>query len=133
MTKTEFRDQFKRLRVCGYRLPVFTDATIDDVLTEWYATFKDCSGQEFSEAIDRLKREKTDTFWPATGELWAQIADVRKARRIRLQSRESGHGGPEMSDEMRQEFLKDFREFKERMLGKSMPDAAPQVAPEESA
>lgn len=130
MTKTEFGVQFKRLRVAGYRLPVFDGVKVDDVIDEWFGTFGSCSLSEFSTAIDNLKRVKTDTFWPATGELWAQVYEVRKARRIRLQSQESGNSWS-MSDADSEEFLAMLRECKERVIGKmTMPHAEPQTPPQ---
>lgn len=35
-----------------------------------------------SAAVDKLKQTKTDTFWPATGELWCLIREYRKACEI---------------------------------------------------
>lgn len=133
MNKAEFRGQFKRLRIAGYRMPVFDGVTVDDVLNEWFQTFQGCTVEEFSEAIDRLKREKTDTFWPATGELWALIFDIRKARAIRRQTNDHGVDWA-MSDEDVQDFLAVLRATKEKILGRmTMPHAEPQTKPEESA
>jgi hypothetical protein len=129
MTKAEFKEQFKRLRIAGYRLPLMDGVTVDDVLAEWYGTFGECSREEFSEAIDRLKREKTDTFWPAAGELWAHVYEVRKARRIRMQSRRDETGVWAMSDADTQEFLSLLREARDKILRK-MPHAEPQTAPQ---
>ena len=130
MTKAEFQTQFKRLRVAGYRLPVFTDITITDVITEWYGTFGNCSLEEFSEAIDKLKQSKTDTFWPATGEIWAHVFEIRKARRIRLQAMQ-----PDPEDAIpqttRQELAGMFREFaktlSQRMAMKGVPGDVQEV------
>lgn len=131
MTKTEFQEQFKRLRVAGYRLPVFDGITIADVIAEWYGTFGTCSKEEFSAAIDKLKQVKTDTFWPATGELWALVYEVRKAHRIRLQSQQDDTGSWSMSDEDAQEFLTVLRECKQRVISRmTMPHAEPQTPPQ---
>lgn len=128
MTKTEFREQFKRLRMAGYRLPVFDGITVDNVLDEWFATFGGCSEREFGQAIDRLKQKKTDTFWPATGELWFHIFEIRKGDRIRRQAND--HGGEwHMSDEESQAFLAMLRQTRDKILRK-MPDAAPQTRPQ---
>lgn len=130
MTKTEFGKQFQRLRVAGYRLPVFDGVKVTDVIDEWYATFGGCTEAEFAEAIDRLKKAKTDTFWPATGELWAQVFEIRKARKIRAQSVVTeGHWA--MSNEDANDFLSMLRECKQRILAKmTMPHAEPQVEPD---
>lgn len=130
MTKAEFTVQFKRLRVAGYRLPVFDGATIKDVIDEWYGTFEACSVTEFSHAIDCLKRTKTDTFWPASGELWMHILQHRKERRIRAEANSVGIG-TSLTAEQRKEFLKSFREFRQALLAKmAMPHAEPQVEPD---
>lgn len=130
MTKTQFREQFKRLRVAGYRLPVFDGATIDDVLDEWYATFQSCSDAELGHAIDKLKQTKTDTFWPASGELWTHIFQYRKERKIRSQANHV-EGEWSMSTEDAQEFLAMLRDCKAKILAKmSMPHAEPQVEPD---
>lgn len=132
MTKAEFAEQFKRLRVAGYRLPIFDGVTVKDVTDEWYATFGSCSVTELSHAIDRLKQTKTDTFWPASGELWEHIFQYRKERRIRSEINQSGPSW-EMSEAEAQEFLRVFRAAKEKILRKmSMADAQSQVEPEES-
>lgn len=132
MTKTEFGKQFQRLRVAGYRLPVFDGVTIADVITEWYGTFGNCSEAEFSEAIDRLKQSKTDTFWPATGELWAHVYELRKARRIRLQAAQPDYQDGR-SPVQRQELAEMFRGFaktlSQRMAMKAEPSDA-QVEPD---
>lgn len=130
MNKTEFREQFKRLRVAGYRLPTFDGVTVDDVMDEWFRTFQDVPRYEFEEAIDRLKKDKTDTFWPATGELWAHIFEIRKARRIRHQA--SDHGGAwAMSDDDTQNFLGVLRAARDKILGRmTMPRAVAQVEPD---
>lgn len=117
MTKAEFSEQFKRLRVAGYRLPVFDGITIADVITEWYGTFGNCSVAEFSEAIDRLKQSKTDTFWPATGELWAEVYEIRKARRIRLQAVQPDYADT-IPNERRQELAGMFRDFAKTLAGR---------------
>lgn len=125
MTKTEFKGAFKRLRLAGYRLPVFDGVTVEDVMDEWYQTFQACGVDEFVQAIDRVKQVKRDTFWPATGEVWAQVFEVRKARRIRLQAQETG-GYWQMSDENAQEFLAMLREAKRRIMAKmAMPEGEP--------
>src|SRR3990167_1077123 len=130
MTKTEFREQFKRLRVAGYRLPVFEGVTIEDVLTEWFRTFSSCSVEEFSQAIDKLKQTKTDTFWPATGELWTHIFFIRKERRIRRQAADTGYDWS-MSDADRDAFLTMLRETMRKIAAKhTMPHAEPQVEPQ---
>lgn len=130
MTKTEFRGQFKRLRVAGYRLPVFDGVTIEDVLDEWYATFQGCSATEFSHAIDKLKQTKPDTFWPASGELWTHIFQYRKERKIRNQANHV-EGQWAMSDEDAQEFLVMLRECKNKIIEKmAMPHAEAQVEPD---
>jgi len=130
MTKTEFKEQFKRLRLAGYRLPVFDGVTVDGVMDEWFTTFSDCKAQEFSDAIDRLKQSKTDTFWPATGEIWSHILELRKAQRIRRQANEQGSGW-RMSDGDAQEFLTMLRETRDKILArKQMPKAEPQVRPD---
>jgi hypothetical protein len=130
MTKIEFRNQFKRLRVAGYRLPVFDGVKVDDVLDEWFGTFGGCTVQEFSQAIDRLKEAKTDTFWPSTGELWTQVHRVRKERRIRRQTDDHGKEWA-MSDEDANEFLEVLRQCKDKILGRmAMPHAEPQVEPQ---
>jgi len=128
MTKTEFKEQFKRLRVAGYRLPVSDGVTVDDVMDEWFKTFQGCTSRELSEAIDRLKKEKTDTFWPATGQLWFHIKDVRKGDAIRRQASE--HTGEwAMSEEDTQEFLSILRAARDRIVRK-MPNAEAQVRPQ---
>lgn len=130
MTKTEFREQFKRLRVAGYRLPLFDGVTVDNVLDEWYATFAKCSVNEFSHAIDKLKQTKTDTFWPASGELWTHIFQYRKECRIRNQAAYV-EGSWSMSQEDAHEFLEMLRECKKRILSKmTMPHAEAQVEPD---
>lgn len=130
MTKTEFKTQFKRFRMAGYRLPVFDGVTVDNIMDEWYDTFEHCTVQEFGAAIDRLKQVKTDTFWPATGEIWFYIFEYRKRNAIRRQS--EGHGGDwSMSDADAQEFLAMLRATRDKILGKmTMPHAEAQVAPD---
>ena len=123
MTKTEFSDQFKRLRVSGYRLPVFDGITVKDVTEEWFRTFGQCSAEEFSQAIDRLKQTKTDTFWPATGEIWQHVFEVRKARRIRQQMA-MPEAGAETPAQVRQELAGMFRDFASKLSQRmSMPKA----------
>lgn len=129
MTKTEFQEQFKRLRVAGYRLPVFDGVNIADVIAEWYQTFGGCTKQEFAEAVDRLKKAKTDTFWPATGELWFHIKEIRKGHAIR-RSAASVEGEWAMSDADRDVFLAMLRSTRDKLLRK-MPDAAAQTRPQE--
>lgn len=130
MTKAEFAEQFKRLRVAGYRLPVFDGVTVKDVTDEWYGTFGSCSVQELAHAIDQLKRTKTDTFWPASGELWAHIYQYRKERRIRRQS-ENVEGEWHMSETDAQEFLSMLRATRDKIIGRmAMPKAAVQVDPD---
>ena len=130
MTKGEFGKQFQRLRVAGYRLPVFEGVTVKDVVDEWYGTFGSCSVEEFSHAIDKLKQTKTDTFWPATGELWTHIFFIRKERRIRRQAEEPGHEWS-MSDADRDAFLTMLRETMRKIAAKhTMPHAEPQVEPQ---
>lgn len=129
MTKGEFGEQFKRLRIAGYRLPVFDGVKITEVIDEWYQTFQGCTASEFAEAVDRLKQAKTDTWWPATGELWTHIFEARKERRIRRQTHETG-GTWQMSDEDSQEFLALLRAAKDKILGRmAMPNVEPQVEP----
>lgn len=130
MTKTEFKAEFKRLRVAGYRLPLMDGVTVDDVMDEWYATFAACRVEEFAWAINRLKETKTDTFWPATGELWFAIKEYRKANAIRRSA--SDHAGAwSMSDADVQDFLTVFRAAKAKILSKmTMPDAEPQTEPQ---
>lgn len=126
MTKTEFQEQFKRLRVAGYRLPVFDGVKVTDVMDEWFQTFSGCTKGEFSEAVDRLKKAKTDTFWPATGELWFHIKEIRKGQAIRKSaSHVEGEWG--MADTT--EFLAMLRATRDKILRK-MPDAAPQTPPQ---
>jgi hypothetical protein len=128
MTKTEFQEQFKRLRVAGYRLPVFDGITIADVIAEWYGTFGACSVQEFSDAIDRLKKAKTDTFWPATGEIWQHVYEVRKARRIK-QSMQMPEYGETTPQEVRTELAGMFREFATKLSQRmAMPKVAESLA-----
>lgn len=130
MTKAEFQEQFKRLRVAGYRLPVFDGISVKDVIDEWYGTFGACTVQEFSQAIDRLKQVKTDTFWPATGELWTLVFEVRKARRIRLQAQQPDYERT-LTPEQSREFLTQFQEFKKALVAKmTMPHAEPQTVPD---
>jgi hypothetical protein len=130
MTKAEFGEQFKRLRIAGYRLPVFDGVKVGEVVDEWYGTFGSCSVAEFSHAIEKLKQTKTDTWWPATGELWTHIFQYRKERKIRSQANDGGHSWS-MSDEDVNEFLAVFRECKQRVLAKmTMPHAEPQVEPD---
>lgn len=130
MTKTEFKDQFKRLRTAGYRLPVFDGITVDDVLTEWFGTFGGCTVNEFSAAIDKLKQVKKDTFWPSTGEIWTLVFEVRKANRIRRQSADT-EGAWSMSDADAQEFLAVLRATRDKILHKmAMPKAEPQTVPQ---
>lgn len=128
MTKTEFQEQFKRLRVAGYRLPVFDGVTIADVIAEWYQTFGGCTKAEFAEAIDRLKKAKTDTFWPATGELWFHIKEYRKGQAIR-RSAAAVEGEWAMSDEDRDQFLAMLRQTRDKILRK-MPHAEAQTEPQ---
>jgi hypothetical protein len=130
MTKAEFGKQFQRLRVAGYRLPVFDGVNIADVISEWYGTFGGCTEQEFAQAVDRLKQVKTDTFWPATGELWFYIKEVRKAHAIRRSA--SDHGGEwAMSEADADVFLAMLRATKDKILTKmAMPAAVPQVEPQ---
>lgn len=135
MTKTEFQEQFKRLRVAGYRLPVFDGITIADVITEWYGTFGGCTVKEFSAAIDRLKQAKTDTFWPATGELWAHVYEVRKANRIRSQANRQEPDAWAMSEEETGDFLAALRACRNRIVARmAMPKvseaAGSQVEPD---
>lgn len=132
MNKTEFKEQFKRLRVSGYRLPVFDGVTIEDVMAEWYTTFGACSVEEFSSAIDTLKQVKTDTFWPATGEIWTHVLRYRKERRIRLQAQSGQHiGGKELSDAQRREMAGMFREFAQKLGARmTMPKAEAQTVPD---
>lgn len=134
MNKTEFKEQFKRLRVAGYRLPVWDDVKVDEVMAEWYATFGNCSVEEFSSAIDTLKQVKTDTFWPATGEIWTHVLRYRKERRIRLQAQSGGeYHYPELSSSQRKEMAGMFREFAQK-LGQRMTmpkvESADQVEPD---
>lgn len=130
MTKGEFGEQFKRLRIAGYRLPVFDGVKVTDVVDEWYGTFGSCSVQEFAHAIDKLKQTKTDTFWPASGEIWTHIFQYRKERRIRSQANEVGHEWS-MSDADAQDFLAMLRECKAKVLAKmTMPHAEPQAEPD---
>lgn len=132
MTKTEFGKQFQRLRVAGYRLPVFDGVTVADVVAEWFDTFKGCTVEEFSEAIDRLKQHKTDTWWPATGEIWALVFDVRKARALRNQCDSSTAEWPAVGPDIRQQLAAEFRDFAHRLSQKmTMPNAAPQVTPDD--
>jgi hypothetical protein len=129
MTKAEFSEQFKRLRVAGYRLPVFLPGeSVKDLTDEWFKTFGGCTLDEFSFAVDELKKIKTDTFWPAPGELWAQIEERRKMRRLRAQAVVS-EGRWAMSDEDTREFLSLLREARDKILRK-MPHAEPQTAPQ---
>lgn len=130
MTKAEFGEQFKRLRVAGYRLPVFDGVKVGEVIDEWYATFQSCTQVEFAEAIDRLKQQKTDTFWPATGELWFQVFEIRKARRVRRQT-DDHDGAWQMSDADAKAFLEVLRATRDRILGRmTMPQAEPQTPPD---
>lgn len=130
MTKAEFSQQFKRLRIAGYRLPVFDDVKIGEVVDEWFGTFGSCSVTEFAHAIDKLKQTKTDTFWPSSGELWTHIFQDRKERRIRREAENPGHEST-LSPERRQEFLSAFREFQQQLIAKmTMPHAEPQTAPQ---
>jgi hypothetical protein len=134
MTKGEFGTEFQRLRIAGYRLPVFDGITIKDVIDEWYSTFASCSVEDFSAAIDKLKQTKTDTWWPATGEIWALVFEVRHARAIRSQHDSSMTEWPEIPVDVREQLAAKFRDFA-ASLGRrmAMPDAEPQVKPEESA
>lgn len=130
MTKAEFSEQFKRLRVAGYRLPVFDGVKITDVIDEWYQSFQGCSVAEFSAAVDKLKQTKTDTFWPATGELWFLIKEYRKSNAIRRSAREVG-GEWGMSDADAQEFLTMLRGTMRKIAKKhTMPHAVAQVEPD---
>lgn len=130
MTKTEFREQFKRLRLAGYRLPLFDGVTIEDVMSEWYDTFSNCTAEEFSQAIDRLKQQKTDTWWPATGEIWAQVFEVRKARKVRASMDDHGEF-PETPAEVRAQLAAGFREFAAQLSQRMrMPQVEPQAEPE---
>ena len=117
------------LTMCGYRLPVFDGVTIEHVMDEWYQTFHDVPAYEFSAAVDALKKVKTDTFWPATGELWAQVFEIRKARRVRASARVT-EGDWGMKDEDTDTFLAMLRETKDKILGKmAMPKGAPVQEP----
>jgi len=132
MTKSEFSAQFKRLLAAGYRLPAFDGITIKDVIDEWFGTFGPCSVGEFSQTVDRLKQRKTDTFWPATGEIWQLILEVRKDRYIRKQSQDPGPVWG-MSDADTREFLSELRACQKRIIAKqAMPHAEPQVKPDHS-
>jgi hypothetical protein len=130
MTKAEFGEQFKRLRVAGYRLPVFDGVKVTEVIDEWYDTFRSCTPKEFAAAVDRLKETKTDTFWPATGEIWSHIKEHRKLHALRRQANEHGTEWA-MSDEDAQEFLAAFRAAKDKILGKmTMPNSEAHVEPD---
>jgi hypothetical protein len=129
MTKAEFSEQFKRLRVAGYRLPAFLPGeSVKDLTDEWFKTFGGCALDEFSYAVDELKKIKTDTFWPAPGELWAHILERRKMRHLRSQAVMT-EGAWSMSDSDAQEFLAMLRATRDRILRK-MPSAEPQTIPE---
>ncbi len=131
MTKAEFREQFKRLRVAGYRLPISDGVTVDDVLAEWFQTFGGCTVREFAEAIDRLKKSKADTFWPAPGELWAHVFEIRKAHRIRLQTANPDFG-QDISPDVRSEMAAAFREFAAHLSQKmAMRHAPAQTRPQD--
>lgn len=133
MTKAEFGEQFKRLRVAGYRLPVFDGVKVNDVIEEWYGTFGSCSHEEFSQAIDRLKQQKTDTWWPATGELWQHIFEVRKARKIR-QSMTTPEYGSETPQQVRQELAGMFRQFAQTLSQKmAMPKVSESIGQQAAA
>jgi hypothetical protein len=130
MTKAEFGEQFKRLRIAGYRLPVFDGVKVGEVVDEWYGTFGSCSVAEFSYAIEKLKETKTDTWWPATGELWFLVKAYRKEQAIRRSANNVG-GQWSMSEEESKEFLAVLRTTRDKILGRmTMPHAEPQVAPD---
>jgi hypothetical protein len=130
MTKTEFSEQFKRLRVAGYRLPVFQPGeSVSDLTAEWYGTFGACTKDEFAYAIDELKKAKTDTWWPAPGELWAHVFEYRKGRRLRLQQQMPGDDGDGLTPAQRQELAAHFRDFARRLSAKmAMPKVSEGLA-----
>lgn len=131
MTKTEFGNQFKRLRASGYHLVLPDGITLPEVVDEWYRTFGACSVAELAHAIDCLKRTKLDTFWPAPGELWAPIFQYRKERRIQAEARNGGGEDDPTAPDQRQEFQAAFQAFRDRLLAKmTMPEATVQVEPE---
>jgi hypothetical protein len=131
MTKAEFQEQFKRLRVAGYRLPAFQPGeSVKDLMAEWFGTFGKCSKEEFAYAIDELKKAKEDTFWPAPGELWRFVFEHRKQRRIRLQS-QMPDDGDGLTQAQRDELAAHFRDFAQRLSAKmAMPKVAAQEEPQ---
>lgn len=81
-------------------------------------------------AIDRLKQHKTDTWWPATGEIWAHIFEIRKARKVRASMDDHGEF-PETPADVRAQLAAGFREFAQKLSQRmTMPHAGPQVEPE---
>jgi len=86
MTKPEFKVEFDRMTKAGYRLP--EGFSVTDIMDEWFDTFQHCQVAEFAAAIDRLKRTKTDTFWPAIGALYQDVQAQRHAHYAGLPSRE---------------------------------------------
>jgi hypothetical protein len=132
MTKTEFSEQFKRLRVAGYRLPVFQPGeSVKDLTDEWFGTFGACTKDEFAYAIDELKKAKTDTWWPAPGELWAHVFEYRKGRRLRMQT-DVADDRDALTQAQRNELAAHFRDFARRLSAKmTMPRAVAQVEPQE--
>lgn len=133
MTKTEFAEQFKRLRVAGYRLPAFLPGeSVKDLTDEWFKTFGACAREEFAHAIDELKKAKTDTFWPAPGELWFHIFELRKARKIRA-SLEMPEYGDTTPQQVRQELAGMFRAFATQLSQRmAMPKVSEAVGQQEA-
>lgn len=122
MTKAEFKTQFDRLRLAGYRLQLPEGAAIQAVLAEWYPTFAECYVEDLAVAIDRVKQTKTDTFWPAIGEVYQHILDVRKERARRNSERDYDY--PEVPEAERQAGLAYLKEAMKAIQQKHrMPDS----------
>jgi hypothetical protein len=109
MTKLEFREQFKRLVIAGYRLP--SDIPEGEVMAEWYETFAKESADDLAVAITELKKAKADTFWPSIGQVYQGIADLKKARRRQAEMR---YGLSEPTEEERDTAAKFWRDMRAR-------------------
>jgi len=78
MTKEEFRVQFKRLVIAGYRIP--PDMPEADVMAEWYDSLAGELAEDLAVSITGLKRSKSDTFWPSIGEVYDGIGQAKRLR-----------------------------------------------------
>lgn len=115
VTKAEFSAEFRRLVLCGYRLPA--DTTADELMREWFETFKDCHADELATAITTLKRTKPDTFWPAIGVLYQDIQQQRAA----CWRERPAFEYPPVSDARWKEHAKFWRELGTKLGLKKLP------------